>query len=466
MRRIDELDGVLYDVSGSGLLLWVGIIEKKGRVCVMNKLAKVAASFVALAFVVAPAVPVSAADIDVTADNIAEKLEGATAGDVLRLADGTYPASLKIDKSVTLTSTNKGAILQSVEVAADGVVLDGLSFTAPEGGGVNGVILNNAKDVKIINNVFTGNYKTAVTGSGVDASGLEISGNNFDTTNDANRAHDVFIATNGDGITVKDNNHFSAVVQIRGIDDSHPAKNVTYEGNTWDMKAHETAISVVSVDGLKINQNSIKSTDTNDQTNGYGISLMGGVSNVVISDNTISGEVVGGIGLWQQPDYAGNANSLITISGNTVDNTRTSSIAVLGGNDGVVIENNTLSNSQYGVSVKSSMGLNGSVEIAGGNTISNMSEAAIYVGENAVAEGEKVKVATNTNTFTNNAADIVAENDADVVEKVEEEVPPTPETPDTDTDTPEVTEPVKDKESTDKADVTAPNTGTTISAKK
>ena len=40
---------------------------------------------------------------------------------------------------------------------------------------------------------------------------------------------------------------------------------------------------------------------------------------------------------------------------------------------------------------------------------------------------------------------------------------------DTDTDTPEVTEPVKDKESTDKADVTAPNTGTTIrfaSAKK
>ena len=42
---------------------------------------------------------------------------------------------------------------------------------------------------------------------------------------------------------------------------------------------------------------------------------------------------------------------------------------------------------------------------------------------------------------------------------------PTPEpTPgdDTDTDTPEVTEPVKDEESTDEADVTAPNTGTTI----
>ena len=42
----------------------------------------------------------------------------------------------------------------------------------------------------------------------------------------------------------------------------------------------------------------------------------------------------------------------------------------------------------------------------------------------------------------------------------EEEVPG--DNTDTDTETPEVTEPVKDEESTDEADVTAPNTGTTI----
>ena len=162
-----------------------------------------------------------------------------------------------------------------------------------------------------------------------------------------------------------------------------------------------------------------------------------------------------GISSWTSRYFAtaGAVSDDVNISDNTDSGVTGAGVSVAGGTSNVSIAGNTIDGGKYGIRVYAATDntANSGVEIAGGNTISNATEAAIYVQENAVAEGEKVEVVTNANTFTNNAADIVAENDADVIDKVEVEVPDT-------------TDPVTDDEeaATDEADVTAPNTGTTI----
>lgn len=101
---------------------------------------------------------VSADDISVTPDdNLAEKIAGATDGDVLILEPGEYnlPNGLKIEKAITLTAADannkpkltvtldllSGTMPVGIWVAAAGVKLDNLSITSAGGSGSQSAVI-------------------------------------------------------------------------------------------------------------------------------------------------------------------------------------------------------------------------------------------------------------------------------------------------------------------------------------
>lgn len=102
-----------------------------------------------------------------------------------------------------------------------------------------------------------------------------------------------------------------------------------------------------------------------------------------------------------------------------------------------------------------------------GDDRSKVSDASVKYGGIEVALGMEEKhqnylFLDKANAPEPNGSTIIALDLGDYL-PAEPADPETPDTEDPDTDTPEVTEPVKDEEApTDEADVTAPNTGTTI----
>lgn len=406
----------------------------------MKKLAKILASFAAVAFVVAPAVPASAVAIPGAVDGAITLQAGAT------YDGGAIPADTKV-------VGNGATIAGTVTVEGDNVTIDGVTFKTESG---NAIVLKSATNVAIQNNKFTGAFSRAISGNPVEVSNLNIANNTFSgaTISDS---HDIYIQGTGSGVNVT-GNHLDGIVQLRGNANDARLADVDMSDNVFQTVANDntghTMLMAMYVDGLTVHGNEATLGAGAIAPVGDAISLNGGISNADITDNTISG-FLNGISSWTSRYFATDdaVSDDVNISDNTVSGVTGAGVSVAGGTSNVSIAGNTIDGGKYGIRVYAATDntANSGVEIAGGNTISNATEAAIYVQENAVAEGEKVEVVTNANTFTNNAADIVAENDADVIDKVEVEVPDT-------------TDPVTDDEeaATDEADVTAPNTGTTI----
>lgn len=425
----------------------------------MNKLAKVVASFGALALIAVPAMPVGAAEITVTPEDITAKLESANDGDTIKLLAGEYNASFTIDKKVTITSADPGEkakITGTVTVAADGVNLNNLMFS---GNNNNAIVLNEAENVSISDSSFEGTFSRAiVTGPSVTVDSLTISGNDFNKSTD----HDIFIEGPGKNVVVKEN-ELSNTVQLRGQDNESRLSDVSVTNNNFELTTSggTTALMIMYVNNLTVNDNTSKVVDEG-VPNGSAITLSGGIDGAVISKNNLTGSM-DGISSWADKEFAaaGSTNDNIRIEDNTITGPERNGIGVAGGTNGVVISGNKISGGMHGINVYTSTKnvANSGIEVAGGNTISNASEAAIYISENAVTD--KVKVVTNTNTFEGNKADIVVENNADLVEKVEEpvEIPGEPTEPEQGTET-EPEAPTTDEGT----DITAPNTGATVAS--
>lgn len=426
----------------------------------MNKLAKVVASFGALALIAVPAMPVGATEIAVTPEDITAKLESATTGDVLLLQNGNYPL-LTIDKEITISAA-EGAdevVLAGATIKAKNVTIEGVTF---ETEGKNAIVLDSAKNVTIRNNEFKGAFSRAIEGNSVEVSNLSIVSNTF-TGATVEDNHDIYIQGTGSGVNVTGNN-LDGIVQLRGNANDARLEDANMSDNTFKAKANEdaahTMMMAMYVNGLTVNNNEATLDEGDIEPIGDAISLNGGVSDAEITGNTING-FLDGISSWTSryfatPDAISND---INITNNKISNAVKAGILISGGTNSVSIADNTITGGKYGtlISVSKDNEVNSDIEIAGGNTISNASEAAIYVREKAIAG--KVKVVTNTNTFINNKANIVVENDADLVEEVQEpvEIPGEPTEPGQDTET-EPETPTTD----DEADITAPNTGTSV----
>lgn len=426
----------------------------------MNKLAKVVASFGALALIAVPAMPVGATEITVTQEDITAKLESAVAGDVLLLQNGNYPL-LTIDKEITISAA-EGAdevVLAGATIKAKNVTIEGVTF---ETEGKNAIVLDSAENVTIRNNEFKGAFSRAIEGNSVEVSNLSIVSNTF-TGATVEDNHDIYIQGTGSGVNVTGNN-LDGIVQLRGNANDARLEDANMSNNTFKAEANEdtahTMMMAMYVDGLTVNNNEATLAEGVIKPIGDAISLNGGVSDAEITGNTING-FLDGISSWTSryfatPDAISND---INITNNKISNAVRAGILVSGGTNAVSIADNTITGGKYGtlISVSADNEVNSDIEVAGGNTISNASEAAIYVHEKAVAG--KVKVVTNTNTFINNKANIVVENDADLVEEVQEpvEIPGEPTEPGQDAET-EPEAPTTD----DEADITAPNTGTSV----
>ena len=397
----------------------------------MNKLAKVLAGFAALAFVVTPTMPVGAVAMPEPSEGVIELVAGT------EYDGGTIPAN-------TIVRGNGAVVKGKVVIGGSNVTIDHVKFVG-DGSGVAITSSGTINDTTISNNTFTGYTGPTISLNGV-LNRLKIT----DNIDDNHKANNVTIVEKGEAASiVVSGNTFGNTVRIEGYADGLTT-GVEVSKNTFD-KIPNAAISVVKADGAKINDNKITLNPENASAN----LAVGEVVNSSIANNTIVGSGNNTAISVATKDYADKyvgKTSNLTIAGNVIS---LSNIAMfVSGADDVELCNNKISG-QYGLLIGNKDSADtGSVIIGKDNVISGDVEA-IHVNPGALTNDAEIRISNEANI--NGGI-----NDDSAVVLYDEPAPePTP-GDDTDTDTPEVTEPVKDEESTDEADVTAPNTGTTI----
>lgn len=138
--------------------------------------------------------------------------------------------------------------------------------------------------------------------------------------------------------------------------------------NTWDSRVScGDSNDYITCHDYVVSNNILIDTD-NSQQQGYGIDIFGGISNVVVSGNTIIGSHLSGITV----EYGGiYAPSNVAITGNTISDTEVNGIDVSGQN--CTINSNTISNlAGYGINIVNSY------NIASNNNIHDCS-IGIYI---------------------------------------------------------------------------------------
>ena len=200
-------------------------------------------------------IPVAYADITVGVDyeSLSEALEHAELGDTIRVPAGVYPAGVSVDKQVTIVGEGEESVLLAdgsmsiISVAADDVIIDGLTF-APSYSGItisgDGVTVKNCFFVENMIGVdvvgdgvyvtgcdFTGCGYAGIRAEGTD--GARIGGNNFDGC-----LNGVFLSFS-EGSGVVDNTLHSSDdgMVLEGV------YNSTFSGNQFD--GCNTSISLV-----------------------------------------------------------------------------------------------------------------------------------------------------------------------------------------------------------------------------
>ena len=397
----------------------------------MNKLAKVLAGFAALAFVVTPTMPVGAVAMPEPSEGVIELVAGT------EYDGGTIPAN-------TIVRGNGATIKGSLVISGSNITIDNVKLVS-NGNGI--AISNNANadNVVISNNQFTG-YK----GHTIELSGVFNSLKIVNNTDDNHTSNNVQVVEAGksDSITVSGNT-FGSTVRVDGYADLLTTGIQVTQNNFESVP--DTAVSIVKADGAVISGNKV----TLGEGNQYANLVMGEVVNSSITDNTVAGNGKNTAISITTKDYAdqyvGEASG-VTVANNKVTSAKVAML-VAGAGD-VTLDNNELSG-RVGLQIGySGIDNTGNVTIGKGNVISGDS-TAISVAVDSLSDDAEIKISNEA---------IINGEISDKTHVVEYEEPTNPETPvnPDDSETPDVTEPVKDEESTDEADVTAPNTGTTI----
>lgn len=269
---------------------------------------------------------------------IAQGLDMVSTGGKITVAGGTYNEHLVVDTAgVTLTSKTGEIVLinpnsPGVEITADDVTVNGLTFANALGSNGYGIFVNGGDNATLTNNTILN-----VAQSGIyvlNSIGGTISGNNIGASGAANNiGKDGIHLLNTSGITVSGNtiaNTTSPSIEVGSGIYAEKSDDTIISGNT---------IYSVTWDGIKVRGGSDTQVIGNDiyslSRSGIGIDK---TDNVVISDNIIDNVI---LGVWSYN------NSNIQILDNSVSNITTSvnSNGIQTNKDnGVVISGNIIDN--------------------------------------------------------------------------------------------------------------------------
>ena len=339
----------------------------------MNKklLALALAAAVALGGVVAT--QASAATIDVAAgDSIQTAIDAAQPGDTIQVAAGTFNGTINVTKPITLrgaqadvdardrTSANETVIrsaynggfnIRHSDVTIDGFTIDGEGVD-PYGRGIVLFAGADVSDLTVNNTIFTNNQTAIVTagGASVDVTGLTVQQNRFADNNSANApnaAAGIFIAgATGANLEIL-NNDFSDTgegftgssnaISLSGVP-SAPLTNIIVSGNT--SVDDGSFLYVYDATQVQITNN------TSDAQRGNGVLIGSNARAVDITGNTFTNSNNGVRFGGAQPA------SDVTISGNTITGMRTAGVNISAGaiSDGIVVNQNTLTGNELGIS--------------------------------------------------------------------------------------------------------------------
>ncbi|MFO0291131.1 MAG: beta strand repeat-containing protein, partial [bacterium] len=259
-------------------------------------------------------------------------INAASAGDTVIVAAGTYSENITINKSLTILGANAGisgsgtrgaesTLTGNITIAANGITVDGMAFNGGASA-IRGESAANAYDnLTIRNNLIQNTTDSAIrlglgSGGGIGSDNWTITNNKID--NIVGNALTGMVLFNVDGLTVTGNviNHTnSSSTGRRGIN-LDGVLNATVSNNTIDLGL----VSPTDATAANTAAPWIVQLSMSDRA----------ISNVIVSNNTVSGANLGIIGLSQRSMVN------VDITGNTVSNVVSGIVLNTGGTAPVV----------------------------------------------------------------------------------------------------------------------------------
>ncbi|WP_146220303.1 right-handed parallel beta-helix repeat-containing protein, partial [Microcystis aeruginosa] len=344
-------------------------------------------------------------------------INAASAGDTVIVAAGTYSENLIVNKSLTILGANAGisgsgtrgaesTLTGNITIAANGITVDGMAFNGGASA-IRGESGANAYDnLTIRNNLIQNTTDSAIrlglgNGGGIGSDNWTITNNKID--NIVGNALTGMVLFNVDGLTVTGNviNHTnSSSTGRRGIN-LDGVLNATVSNNTINLGL----VSPTDATAANTAAPWIVQLSMSDRA----------ISNVIVSNNTVSGANSGIIGLSQR------SMDNVDITGNTVSNVVSGIVLNTGGASPVVsgvtmdvdVTGNTVSATTYAIFVRDlhDAAPNGPVTFTGldvtGNTVSQgivqIGRAETFIPSGATSSGNGLLNITGATTIDGSA---------------------------------------------------------------
>jgi len=315
-----------------------------------------AATIVASLALVGIAAPANAATLTVgptgTYLTISAAIAAAMDGDTITVADGTYVETVAINKAVTVTATNpRAAVIQGP-----------VTFTAPA--------------------TLTGFTVQLATGQGIS------------------------VSAGGQGSLIENNTVQGSTQQIRVVAIGTAAAPTIVRGNTLQNFSGNGASAVfVSASSYVQVEGNIITNTLPIPAGSVGVNVGNGSSNVTVSGNTIS-NVENAVAVLSA---SAPTLSNISVAGNTISNTSNSAIVLANSNlQGIVISGNTISDVGTSGSTRAAVQVgvigvaapSGSVPLDGlvvdDNTVTNAPNGVVFSSNVVLVDSESAVVSNNT----------------------------------------------------------------------
>ena len=247
--------------------------------------------------------------IDVEFGSIQPAVDISSAGDTILVDAGTYPVTVRVDRTLTLLGAQHGVdartrsgvpetVIGTADgafvILADGVVIDGFTIRGVSGGLGAGIYTSaEHSGYSILNNVITGNRMGVYLGS----NGLSPTLVQFNLLQENNLAG----ATSGNGIYSDEGAHDVWIVENAFV--GHESASIALVGGTGGTATSQSQIHVMEnsidrrillffTDDSEIEGNEILISPA---LGGSGIVLGGGVTDLDIIGNTIQGAPGAGV---------------------------------------------------------------------------------------------------------------------------------------------------------------------------
>lgn len=349
---------------------------------------------------------VNAADIKATPDTLANVLKTAQNNDIVTLASGEYKGSYGIPAGVTVKGESRdGVLVTRFNVSSDKVTITNLTMAGENDSAI--AVSGKASNLHVSEVTFKDAYNRAINGYVEDLGKTEITGNKFNgVTYGSGDNHDIYLVAKKSTSVVVSGNQFKGVVQVRGVNGDNRVSGVVYDRNNWFKENYPsgegTSLMIMYNKDTKITNN----TFDVEKKSGAVIALQGGNSNITIDTNEVDGGSQGISTNTSSWATDGAVSDNIVISNNTISNQVLAGIVANGGNTGLTLRGNVISKpGYYGVYIgREKPELTNSNTVLEGNTITGAKLYAMYVDNTSIKNGEKV-VVKDGNKFENNGAD-------------------------------------------------------------